>query len=60
MFEHLEAEVALDDDETRTDGLHHLHGLLLDGEVGEDLLGLLLNGRRSDGRAGRQDQVCWC
>ena len=57
MFEHLEAEVALDDDKTRTDGLHHLHWLLLDGEVGEDLLGLLLDSGGSDGGAGRQDQV---
>ena len=56
MFEDFEAEVALDDDESRPHlGLHHLHRLLLDGEVGEDLLGLLLDAGRSDGRAGRED-----
>ena len=65
MFEDPQADVALDDDEPRVDGLHHLlhlhhHRLLLDGEVGEDLLGLLLNAGRSDGGAGREDhRDCW-
>ena len=57
VFEDFEAEVALDDDESRPHlGLQHLHRLLLDGEVGEDLLGLLLDTGGSDGRAGREDQ----
>ena len=59
MSEDLEAEVALDDDEARAGGLHHLHRLLLD-EVGEDLLGLLLNTGGSEGRTGREDHTsCW-
>ena len=57
MFEDPEAEVALNDDEARTDGLHHLHRLLLDGEVGVDLLGLLFDTGRSDRRAGREDKT---
>ena len=56
MFEDPEAEVALNDDETRTNGLHHLHRFLLDGEVGADLQGLLLDTGRSDRRAGREDK----